>query len=315
MRSIRLWLIVVLFISAAIYLSHSTESHQATNAPSSPRLSDTQALLTAAKLSTPSSDNKTVNQGIREFVLRSALKGLFDQLIHQAQSDDISVIKAMISDYCHDNDYSLQGCQQLTDLYRRYVDYKFALQSAEYQGYNVASSTAEIASQMLKLIDLQHQFFSANEQATLFADDNVSDMAALERREIVFDETLTRDAKKQLLAAHYAELSAQQMASIQPSIDAKKLTELQRKISKGEVGIDALGEQFDPNVVARSAESYQRRQAFQQDISTVKQALAALKTKQFEDPDAFNREKSALLARYFSENQQKRVRVILEHNL
>ncbi len=251
----------------------------------------------------------------KSFVLYEGLKTLLDRLIFEANSDDLNKILLMAKQHCQSQHYSKEACEQFISLYTRYVNYKYALQKLDEQSYDLHVSSAEIRYQLSRMQLLQFDYFSEQEQHALFASEQKFQEQALARREITHDPTLNKQQKETFILAHLAQLPEEQKAGFLPSLRMHELKQIKHQYTNRQQRMQEVENKFGYEAAQRVDKRWHQNQEFESKINQLINEYRAISQENSANPHKSKAQQQALLAKHFSANQQKRARVMIEHNL
>ncbi|TDF34637.1 hypothetical protein EYS14_23040 [Alteromonadaceae bacterium M269] len=249
------------------------------------------------------------------FALYDGIKTLLDRLIFEANSEHLNDILAMARRHCQEQNYRVEACEQFTSLYTRYVNYKYALMDVDEQHVNVGASSAEIDHQFSRIEALQRQYFSYEEQDVLFSADNKLNEQALARRAINNDPNLSKEQKERLIIENLEQLPEEQKRAFQPSLNMQKLAAIKDTYQDRQQRLIEVENQFGHEAAQRLEKRWREREVFQNKVKQIASQYQAIADNKELSPDKIKTQQQAFLAQHFSENQQKRVRVMLENSL
>lgn len=238
--------------------------------------------------------------------LNEELRTLFDYFVSFYEESD-TVMWMQFNEHCK----ALSYCNELRDLFSRYIDYKMQLH--EFDSYH-ESNLDTIRRRLDQISALQLQLFSEAERQALFEPLQQWDEYALQRMAINRDETLNDQQKAELLAHHISQLPDGMRQAVTPTQTLRKITALMAdESSLGSHQFNELAAEVGQPAAERLIKVKQARQAWQQRVNQYRDDLKTLKLEYADDATRFNQLKKELTEGRFSSNEQKRLRVLLKH--
>lgn len=234
--------------------------------------------------------------------LQPELKSLFDHFLIEYEQD----LDAMWLAFAQHCDKHLDPCQQITDLFQRYVAYKKALVAIDE---NAEESLSQVTQRLAALAELRHEFFAAEEIIVLFGDERQWQQTALERLAIRQNETLSLQQKQELLALHYASLEGLARRSVAPSLQLEKVSQLATAQALALTNYNELAAEFGPEAADRLIAAADKQKAWQRKVAqfqTEKQKLQQELT-----GEELMHAVQSLKQQMFEPNELKRLKVIL----
>lgn len=262
--------------------------------------SQTQAVMPEVEIPVVETDNSDPQQNW----LYPGLLDVFDHflLLHEQSSDEMW---QQFEQYC----LPFADCAAMRDLFQRYLDYKAALSVLEQLKVEGATDlTLRLEQQQQKL----RQFFSPEEIEILFSSEINWEQQAIARLKIIRDKQLSAEQKWQLLQQHVQQLPARQKQAIVPTINLRKVAEIETSFSHGNDAYNSYAAEFGPEVAQRLVEQQNEQSQWQRRVRLYQQAEQQL-VSQFQDKQALEEAQQQLLAQSFSVQEQKRLRVYLSH--
>lgn len=244
-----------------------------------------------------------------EFALYKGIKDVLDNLIVSADSTDKATILVLAKGWCAKQELSASGCQAFEALFGRYIDYKLALASHESAESRPQDSLAQIQHRLQALNDLRYQWFSAEEIAALFSDDQQLNEQALARRQIAMDKDLSRDEKIQLIAEHLEQLPDEQRAPLEPTLQMHSLEQIKTEYADKQLRLMEVETKFGYEAAKRLEKTWQKQEAFQSKIDDIAQQYQSLNA---EDATALKAQQIAFLQQHFEGNELRRAKAILK---
>ena len=232
--------------------------------------------------------------------LNGAVRRLFDHFLIQYQDGENAMWTAF-NQHCQSLDY----CQPLTHLFKRYITYKLALTDIDHGEIN---SPDAFRDRIETLADLRALHFNLQERLALFGDDTVWDKHAANRMDIYHDAALTSDEKARLLEQHYASLPDDQRAAVAPTLALQTLQTL--KVKKSDQ-YNVLAAQFGHEATERLISTYAKQNEWKTRVTLYLEEVKHLKTHVTEDPDYLNQQIEELRTRLFNQSEQKRLAVFV----
>lgn len=245
----------------------------------------------------------------QDFKLYKGIKDVLDNLILSAQSTDKAQILTVASQWCEQQDLSTSGCQSFTAFFSRYLDYKLALASHESGDASANDSLLQIQQRLQALNDLRYQWFSEEEIAALFSDDQQLNEQALARRQIAMDKDLSREEKIQLIAEQLEQLPDEQRAPLEPTLQMHSLERIKSEYSDKQLRLIEVETRFGFEAAQRLEKTWHKQEAFQNKIHAIAQQYLAL---QSDDALALQKQQVAFLQQHFSGNELRRAKAILK---
>lgn len=234
--------------------------------------------------------------------LQPELKSLFDHFLIEYEQD----LDAMWLAFAQHCDKHLDPCQQITDLFQRYVAYKKALVAIDE---NSDESLSQVTQRLAALAELRHEFFAAEEIIVLFGDERQWQQTALERLTIRQNEALSLQQKQELLALHYASLEGLAHRSVAPSLQLEKVSRLATNQALALTNYNELAAEFGPEAADRLIAAADKHKAWHRKIAqfqTEKQKLQQELT-----GEELTHAVQSLKQQMFEPNELKRLKVIL----
>jgi len=237
-------------------------------------------------LAAANSDNEDVWQ-------TENLRALFDFYIAYYEEGEEKMWQEF-TQYCQPLTY----CLELTNLFKRYLEYKIQLQNLDTERLELAS---EFEDRLDELDLLRYQLFSAFEISLLFDNEETWDRYAIKRLRINQDASLNKQQKAQLINQQLEQLPEQMKQAVTPTQDLRKVSQIVSNTSfnssdeynqlSAEFGDDAAQRLIAVNqsqiTWMNKIQLYQSRSAdlkqhFDLNSRGYKQALAQLKQQMFE---------------------------------
>lgn len=233
-----------------------------------------------------------------EHWLQPSLKTLFDHYLLEYEQDSAAMWYAF-DRHC----LALNDCAKVTELFKRYIDYKQALANID-DGQQ--QTVAEISIRLEQLADVRNTFFSEQEIMVLFGEENRWQQSALQRLAIRQDPSLSEQQKQQLLNLHYQSLQGTEAAAIAPSLQLQKVVSLNK--AKQIDNYNLLAAEFGADAADRLVELKARRTAWQLKVTKFENESRQLANHLSGSrlTEAIN----GLKADMFTENEIKRLKVL-----
>lgn len=231
--------------------------------------------------------------------LNQQVKDLFEHFLLYYQ-DGEQVMWQAFNQHCQTLDY----CPALSELFKRYLQYKHDLQTLDGEPIQQAD---DIAQRLEQLKELQQHWFNQAERQALFDDELAWDEQALERLRIAQDPNLSPEQKQWSLQQHLAQLPEDQRRALQPTFNLQQLKQLQQQ---GQADYNHYAAEFGDQAAERLMALQQRQNAWQQRINDYRQQQARLQ-QQITDSSELANATQALQTRLFTNNERKRLKVLL----
>lgn len=230
--------------------------------------------------------------------LQPSLKTLFDHYLLEYEQDSVAMWHAF-DRHC----LTLNDCAKVTDLFKRYIDYKQALANIDD---TQQQTVAEISIRLEQLADVKNRFFSEQEIMVLFGEENRWQQSALQRFAIRQDPSLSEQQKQQLLNLHYQSLQGTEAAAIAPSLQLQKVVSLNK--AKQIDNYNLLAAEFGADTADRLIALKEKQAAWQLKVTKFESESRQLANRLSGSrlTEAIN----GLKADMFTENEIKRLKVL-----
>jgi lipase chaperone LimK len=288
--------------------------------------------------------------GDSALVLTLGLRGQFDDIILALQADP-AWASSLVSDPALDFqdvltqtlleelalglDLSSAGYAQLQSLFKRYIDFSLALGTLIDSGQHLLLSSNTKAEEInFEYIDLpsaqnlfesvynlQQAHFSREEISVFFGPDNTYDSQVLARLAIRQDDGLSPELKRQLIAEQISQLDEPERLILQPSLDAALIMEALTTTASNNPEYNASAVHWDENVQQRLVSTQKINSEWRDKVVNYQSFASTLAAKvsnaEGGDENSIATEQARALQDYltqhFDGNEQKRLRVFLEH--
>lgn len=258
---------------------------------------------------TPNSDYTNSAKSGKPFVLSAATRPWFDRFISEDDSHNRSKLLADFEQQL--SDYSKQAAAVLMDLFSRYVDYKIKLVDLDSDKPELTHHIGEVEKRLLLLENLRSQFFTNREIEVFFGVDKIIDKSALQRFEIIHDETLSRKQKRELIASNLASMPEQEKVGLQPSLNLIKLKDLKKLNTDKQAYLANVAAEFGDEVALRYEKLHDHQTKWKNTIDNVV-AKKQWMLEQSNSKSEFNDRFEKYLENHFTPNQIKRIKVNLK---
>jgi lipase chaperone LimK len=240
-------------------------------------------------------------------------------------------------------DLSSAGYSQLQSLFKRYIDFSLALGTLKDSGQHLLlpsnTKAEEINFEYIDLPSAQNLFenvynlqqanFSREEISAFFGPDNTYDSHVLARLAIRQDDGLSPELKRQLIAEQISQLDEPERLILQPSLDAALIMETLTTTASNNPEYNSSNNQeynssavhWDENVQQRLASTQKNNSVWRDKVANYLSFASTLAAKVSNadggDENSIATEQARSLQDYltqhFDGNEQKRLRVFLEH--
>ncbi len=262
-------------------------------------------------------NNKQVNQAeslataeaIQNAVFPDQLKPLFDQFLLHYEQGEQAVWRAF-RQYCADNAIGQEEQAEITDLLKRYLDYKQQLAAFDTPISNADLETVEERLELLA--GLRQQHFDSLEIKRLFAEEHQYDAFAVERLRLLSDPQLTDMQKMNLLQEQVNQWPEDMRMAIEPTLQLRQIEWLDQHLERATVA-DA----YNQYAAAFGGETAERLVTLQQDELKWQEKIRGFQEEQsklanlYQDKSQLIDAVEALKQSMFTASEQKRLTVFL----
>ncbi|MFT4938432.1 MAG: lipase chaperone LimK [Paraglaciecola sp.] len=205
----------------------------------------------------------------------------------------------------------LAYCLSMTDLYKRYLDYKVSLGG-------IAETPLLKPQDFTKRLDdieaLRRIIFSKIEKRALFADTEIWDRHAIDRMQINQDPGLRDEEKMLLLEQHIESLPAAMKASIHPTLNLRKIAQMREQSETwGEGNYNSFSAEFGPEVAQRLVNVENDQQQWRENIRLFQSEKEKLVVRFARDSEGYQLALQDLETQMFDPNESRRLKVYLSN--
>lgn len=230
--------------------------------------------------------------------LQARLKVLFDYYILTYQGDEVAM-QAAFKQNCAE----LTQCQNINELFQRYLTYKKSLVSAAN-----SKDDGQLANTLVQLNELRASHFSEQELLVLFPEQGEWQQAALERQKIRQDQALTSKQKQQRLVNHLQEST--NLETAKSSLTLAQVIALSEQGQLTDDNYQILATQFGQQVARRLIATTEQQSLWLQKVEQYQQQVEQLKQQYHLDSEQYLSRVNKLEVDMFSPNERKRLAVI-----
>lgn len=250
-----------------------------------------------------------------EYTLSESTLLLFDNLIAESEDKSLAVLLEKLQSWMQQAKLNQASQALLQDVFTRYIEYKLALGEVKSAGHEQYMRSAHLADILQAVDDIRYQWFSEEEIALLFSEQQAHDNGALARLRIREDKSLSEADKNRLIAESIAQLPESEQEAFQPSIQIRKAQQL-RTETQGmtrEQRLARLSAEFGQEAGQRLDNVYQQQDAWKTRVQDFRQQMASL-----QDDDALSSDERAeqiarLKSSLFNDRELKRLDVFLRN--
>jgi lipase chaperone LimK len=207
--------------------------------------------------------------------------------------------------YCHPLTY----CFELTNLFKRYLEYKTQLQDLDTERLELAS---EFEDRLDKLDWLRYKLFSSLEISLLFDNEEVWDRHAINRLRINQDASLNKQQKAQLISQQLEQLPEHMQQAVVPTQQLRKVNQIIRRTALSSSDeYNQLAAEFGDDAAQRLVAVNQSQNTWMHKIQLFQQRNSVLKQQFDQDSTDYRRAVTQLKQQMFEANEQKRLQVYL----
>lgn len=272
--------------------------------------SDSQSLLTHH------SQQGAAQAVLNEYTLSSETLLLFDGVIARSESKEREVLINALESDLKEMKLTAKASERLLALFGRYIDYKTALASVkEAVGEAKPFSSDDMESKLFAIQNLRLDYFSQEEIVALFGEQQLYDEMALARLRIEQDKSLTSDQKQQLLEDNIAQLPDDMKASLQPSIDIRKVQQIKSESASlsREQRLARFSAEFGEEAGQRLLAAQDKAQNWNQRVTSIKSQIERLHSDLELTEESRIAQIKALKEGHFSPQELKRLDVFLRN--
>ena len=207
--------------------------------------------------------------------------------------------------YCHPLTY----CFELTNLFKRYLEYKTQLQNLDTERLDLAS---EFEDRLDKLDLLRYKLFSSQEISLLFDNEQSWDRHAIERLRINQDTSLNKQQKAQLIGQQLEQLPEHMKPAVVPTQQLRKVNQIIRSTALNSSNeYNQLAAEFGDDAAQRLVAVNQSQNTWMHKIQLFQQRSSVLKRQFDQDSTDYTQGLTQLKQKMFEANEQKRLQVYL----
>lgn len=245
-----------------------------------------------------------------EFELYQGIKEHFDAFILQQDSTDIDLLLARYEVYLKPMELSTRGIAYALDLFGRYLNYKVELADLDV-GSAQGLPVEVIRRRFARLDGLRDQWFSAEENDYLFAQERSYDEAALHRYAITQNKALSRKEKKQKIIAHFNQLDENDKVGLEATVTLDSIQDI-RKMPKG-LQYNELAAVIGVEAAGRMLETWQRQDEWKQRMVDIREQVREIQSDESMSSNLRTQLIAEMLNSEFTQQELRRVRVFLEN--
>jgi lipase chaperone LimK len=207
--------------------------------------------------------------------------------------------------YCH----SLTYCSELTELFKRYLDYKTQLQNLDTERLELAS---DFEDRLDELDMLRSELFSLLEISLLFDDEEVWDRHAIERLRINQNASLSKLQKAQQVKQQLEHLPEHMKQAVVPTQQLRKINQIVSSTALNSSDeYNQLAAEFGDDAAQRLVAVNQSQNTWLNKIQLFQQRSGDLKHQFDQSPTDYSQAITQLKQQMFDTNEQKRLQVYL----
>jgi lipase chaperone LimK len=207
--------------------------------------------------------------------------------------------------YCHPLTY----CSELTELFKRYLDYKTQLQNLDTERLELAS---DFEDRLDELDMLRSELFSLLEISLLFDNEEVWDRHAIERLRINQNASLSKLQKSQQVKQQLEQLPEDMKQAVVPTQKLRKINQIVRSTALNSSDeYNQLAAEFGDDAAQRLVAVNQSHNTWLNKIQLFQQRSADLKHQFDQNPADYSQAITQLKQQMFEANAQKRLQVYL----
>ncbi len=202
--------------------------------------------------------------------------------------------------YCHPLTY----CSELTELFKRYLDYKTQLQNLDTERLELAS---DFEDRLDELDMLRSELFSLLEISLLFDNEEVWDRHAIERLRINQNASLSKLQKSQQVKQQLEQLPEDMKQAVVPTQKLRKINQIVRSTALNSSDeYNQLAAEFGDDAAQRLVAVNQSHNTWLNKIQLFQQRSADLKHQFDQNPADYSQAITQLKQQMFEANAQKR---------
>jgi len=207
--------------------------------------------------------------------------------------------------YCHPLTY----CSELTDLFKRYLEYKTQLQDLDTERLELAS---DFEDRLDKLNLLRSELFSSLEISLLFDTEEVWDRHAIDRLRINQDASLNKRQKAQLVKQQLEQLPEHMKQAVVPTQQLRKVNQIvSSTVFDSSDEYNQLSAEFGDDTAQRLVAVNQSQNTWLNKIQLFQQRSGDLKQQFDQNTTDYSQAITQLKQQMFEVNEQKRLQVYL----